>query len=181
MRVITGTAKGHKLKSPKGLNTRPTLERIKESLFNVIGNIDNNATALDLYSGSGSIGIEFLSRGARECYFIDNSNECVNIIKENLISTKLYDKAHVYKNNVLYHIKVLGKKGKKFDFIFMDPPYRKGLVLKTIEEIHKWNILNNGGIIIVEHENGLLLDDCIFDYFRINYKNYGDKAISFYK
>ena len=85
MRVISGSRKGHKLKSPKGENTRPTEDRIKESIFNILGNIKNNSLVLDLFAGTGSIGIEFLSRGAESCYFIDLSNDSIKIIKENLL------------------------------------------------------------------------------------------------
>ncbi len=86
MRVITGSARGHNLKAPKGENTRPTSDRIKESLFSIIGIIDDESTVLDLFSGSGGIGIEFLSRGAKFSYFIDSEIESINIIKEKSIS-----------------------------------------------------------------------------------------------
>lgn len=181
MRVISGIRKGHILKSPKGLNTRPTQDRIKESLFNILGIINNESKVLDLFAGSGSIGIEFLSRGAKECYFIDNSYESIKIIKENLTSTRLDEKAHVYKNNVANALDVLGNKSIDFDYIFMDPPYRKNLVSSALESINNNNLIKKDGIIIVEHEKEFILDEKIFNFIKSDERNYSDKAISFYK
>ena len=155
MRVISGEKKGFKLKAPKGKYTRPTEDRIKESLFNILKTIDKNSLVLDLFAGSGSIGIEFLSRGARMAYFVDKSNLSIITIKDNLIHTNLYDKSKIIKNDSFKTIKFLGKEGMKFNYIFIDPPYEKNLIHKAIEYILEENILANGGLIIIEHENNL--------------------------
>lgn len=181
MRVITGKAKGCKLKAPKGLSTRPTSDRVKESVFNILGEIPNNSKVLDLYAGSGGIGIEFLSRGAQVSYFIDNSIESIKIIKQNLKSTKLLQQAHVYKNDVHRAIRILSKRNIKFQFVFLDPPYEKNLAITTVEEICRNNILAEMGKIIIEHETKALLPDEIFNLEKYDQRKYGGTTVSFYK
>lgn len=180
MRVITGVAKGHKLKAPKGMNTRPTTDRIKETIFNILGDIDYNSIVLDLFAGSGSIGIEFLSRGAYKCYFIDNDLSSYKIILENIDKTKLKDKSEIYKNTYDKALRILGNKNINFNYIFLDPPYNKGLVEKSLEIISKHDLLDNKGLIIVEHEKNLDLNK-FNDQYEINTRNYGDTSISFLK
>jgi 16S rRNA (guanine(966)-N(2))-methyltransferase RsmD len=181
VRVITGKAKGHKLKSPKGLKTRPTSDRIKESVFNIIGDILPDSLVLDLYSGTGSIGIEFLSRGAKLCYFIDNDSLSIKVINENLQKTGLISQAYVYRNDVHNAINILGRKGLSFDYIFMDPPYGKDLVIQTIENIYKLGIIKNKGIIIAEHETELELPIHILGFTKSDSRNYGRTTVTFYK
>ncbi len=181
MRVITGSARGHVLKAPKGENTRPTSDKVKESLFNIIGYIDEDSVVLDLFSGSGGMGIEFLSRGANECHFIDSNESSIKIIKENLEKTKLIDKSLVYKNSVDRAIKTLASKKIKFDYIFLDPPYDKALVIKTLEEINSAKLLKDDGEIIIEHETRLELVDQYFELIKTDYRKYGDTSISFYR
>ncbi len=181
MRVITGKAKGRKLKAPKGLDVRPTTDRVKESVFNIIRNIPEDSFVLDLYSGSGNVGIEFLSRGAKECYFIDLSGISIKTIKENLTHTKLSDQAYVYNNDVISAIRILGKKNKKFDFIFMDPPYGKNHVMPTLEEINEQEILNPSGMIIIEHEVQITFPDDLFNFSKIDARIYGSISVTFYR
>ncbi|AFS78670.1 RNA methyltransferase, RsmD family [Gottschalkia acidurici 9a] len=180
MRVITGIARGHSLKSPKGLNTRPTSDKVKESIFNILGYIDEKSTVLDLFSGSGGIGIEFLSRGAETCYFVDSDINSIKIIKENLSNTRLLEKSLVYKNNVNRAIKILGSKKIRFDYIFLDPPYAKEHVMSTLENISEENLLNKEGKIIVEHETKLELPNQSHGFVKADYRKYGDTSVSFY-
>lgn len=182
MRVISGIRKGHKLKAPKGMDVRPTEDRIKESIFNILRNIKNNGIALDLFSGSGSIGIEFLSRGAELCYFNDNSQNSISIIKENLSHTNLMDKAVVIKNDGLRVIEYFHSKNVCFDYIYIDPPFRQDkLIQNLLESISKNSILREDGVIIVEHEKELELEDKILDLIKTDYRNYGSKSITFLK
>lgn len=181
MRVIAGKAKGHRLKAPKGLSTRPTTDRVKESLFNIIGFISEDSRVLDLFSGSGNIGIEFLSRGAKEGYFIENNYSSIKIIKENLKNTNFLPQSYVYKNDVNNSIKTLGKKGEKFDYIFMDPPYEKDLVIPVLENICKEKILNTNGIVIIEHESQITFPEEIDKVVRFDIRKYGSTSITFYK
>lgn len=150
MRVISGSARGLKLKSPEGLNTRPTADRIKESLFNIISPYIYDCSFLDLFSGSGSIGIEALSRGAKDATFVDFNKDSINIIKQNISLSRLEQKSTVYNLDVSNAINTLSKNNQKFDIIFLDPPYNKGLLLPTLKKIEQLDLLKDDGFIICE-------------------------------
>jgi len=172
MRVISGSARGLKLKAPKGYDTRPTIDRIKESLFNIIANDLYNINFLDIFSGSGGIGIEALSRGAREAVFIDSSKESFDVISENLKSARLYERGYVIKSDVFAAISALGREKRKFDIIFMDPPYKKGLVEETLRTVQNADILAENGFVIAEQasdEPDISVDR--FNVFRIKKYN----------
>lgn len=182
MRVISGIRKGHKLKAPKGENTRPTEDSIKESLFNILGSLPLNARVLDLFAGTGAIGIEFLSRGAEETLFVDSSNESIKTIKENLEHTKFLDKSKVYKKGSLNAINVFDNENLKFDYIYIDPPFKEhSLLFDTLEVLREKNILKDNGMIIIEHEEKLNLQKLIKGFEIIDFRNYGNKAIIFLK
>ena len=150
MRVISGCAKGHKLVAPQGMNTRPTTDRIKETLFNIISADVYGSKVLDVFCGSGAIGIEALSRNASVAYFVDNETEAVNALEQNLAHTKLKEKAIVLKLDAIDAIKRLGAKEEKFDIVFLDPPYTAGLYVPVLEAILMAGILSKTGIIIAE-------------------------------
>ncbi|MCR5388916.1 MAG: 16S rRNA (guanine(966)-N(2))-methyltransferase RsmD [Lachnospiraceae bacterium] len=149
MRVIAGTAKGHKLQTLEGLDTRPTTDRIKETLFNIIGFNLYDASFLDVFSGSGQIAIEALSRGAKEAYLIDNNKKAVEIIKENLKATKLFDNATIINKEFLAALNEI-KHHKPFDFIFIDPPYAAGFEPQVLERIKANNLADPDTVIIIE-------------------------------
>ena len=153
MRVISGKPRECKLKSPEGLSTRPTTDRIKESLFNILAPDIYDCRFLDIFSGSGAIAIEALSRGAKEAVLIDSSDKAMAVIRENLIHTKLSDNAETMKSDVFSALKTLGSKGRRFDIIFMDPPYAAGLYEKTLETIVRCNILADDGYIVAEQSS----------------------------
>lgn len=148
MRIISGTAKGTKLYTLDGLNTRPTLDRVKESIFNIIQNDINNSKVLDLFSGSGAIGLEFASRGATEVYLCDNSKDACNIINKNILKTHLADKVKIFNLDFLSLIKKL--ENEKFDIIYLDPPYKTDFIEKAIKGLIKYNNLGNKTLIIAE-------------------------------
>jgi 16S rRNA (guanine(966)-N(2))-methyltransferase RsmD len=182
LRIISGERKGHKLKAPKGREVRPTEDRIKESLFNILSPIKIEAVVLDLFSGSGGIGIEFLSRGSKVAYFVDISSDSINVITENLIHTKLRDKSIVLNRDALSALNYFKGKDVKFDYIYLDPPFRNHkLLFQAIESISKSELLSEDGIIIIEHEKGLVLDNGINSFIRYDIRNYGSKFLSFYK
>jgi 16S rRNA (guanine(966)-N(2))-methyltransferase RsmD len=180
LRVISGDKKGFKLKAPKGKDTRPTEDRVKESLFNILGDIDENSIVLDLFSGSGSIGIEFLSRGAKFTYFIDNSNLSINAIRENLIHTNFMGKSKIIKGDSIKIIKALNRENIKFDYIYIDPPYEGNLIEKSLENISKENILNNNAILILEHSKNKAFPSFLYGLEKKDTRNYGDKVLTFY-
>lgn len=180
MRVISGIRRGHKLKTPKGKTTRPTEDKVKESLFNILGPIEEDSVVLDLFAGSGSIGIEFLSRGANRAYFVDKSYESINIIKENLKHTKLEEKAIVIKGDSVGKIDYFESLNIKFNYIYIDPPYRsKQVLLKVLKSLENKSILESKGLIIIEHDKDLNIKDYDLKFKEIDNRAYGSKLITF--
>ncbi len=151
MRITSGTLKNRKIKSREGKETRPTLERIKEAIFSIIGDKITDARFLDLYSGTGNMAIEALSRGAERAVMIEQDKEALRIIIENVNDLKLDGKCRAYKNDVFRAVEILGRKNEKFDVIFLDPPYKENITEKTLEKISESEILAEDGIIISEH------------------------------
>lgn len=149
MRVIAGTAKRITLETIEGLDTRPTTDRIKETLFNIIGTHMWDTTFLDLFSGSGAIGIEALSRGSKRVVFVEENIKAVACIKKNLVKTKLEGGAEVIRNDVNTAISHL-KGRESFDYIFMDPPYDCRLEREALIAISQAGILAEEGLIVVE-------------------------------
>ena len=150
MRVIAGTARRLILKTVEGLDTRPTQDRIKETLFNMINNDVFGASFLDLFAGSGGIGIEALSRGAKDAVFIDNGTRQVACIRDNLKTTKLEDKAQVLNSDVISGLKMLERNNRTFDLIFMDPPYNNDLEKRVLDALKDSCLINEDTLIIVE-------------------------------
>lgn len=149
MRVISGSARGKKLLCAEGLDVRPTLDRVKESIFNMIAFDLPEKNVLDLFSGSGALGIEALSRGAKSCTFIDKSAQSVNITKKNLEATHLLDSASVFSCDSIDFLK---NTDKKFDIIFIDPPYESDLYEKSLNAIKESGILADDGFIVLEYD-----------------------------
>lgn len=181
MRVITGTAKGRRLKAPKGLETRPTSDRIKEALFNIIGTKVINVNFLDLFAGTGAIGIEALSRGADKAVFVEKNPKAVKIIRENLEITGLSERALVMVQEADKAVDTLSVKGERFGMIFIDPPYLKGFEKESLKRIDSKNLLNPGGLIITESSK---LDNMPEEVGRIKLfrqERYGDTVLSFYQ
>ena len=147
MRVISGIARGTKIKSIDSMSTRPTLDRVKEALFNILQNYIKNAIVLDLFAGSGALGIETLSRGAKRAYFCDINKEAIKIIKENLEKTRLIEKSVIYNEDYIIAIK---KIKEPLSIVFLDPPYKLDLAVKSIKELQKNKLLTNNSIIIIE-------------------------------
>lgn len=153
MRVISGIARGTKLYTLNGLETRPTLDRIKESLFNIIQFKVKDAMILDLFSGSGALAIESLSRGASYAFLCDFSKEAINIIKKNLEKTRFASKADLKQMEFKKYLEFLNKSEKKFDIIFLDPPYDTNYIYIATKLILEYKLLNKDGIIIAETDD----------------------------
>ena len=153
MRVISGSARGKKLVSLEGTNTRPTLDRVKESLFNILQFDIENKNILDLFAGSGAIGIEAISRGAKSATFCDNSPDAIRIIKTNIKNTRSTEKATVLNKDYIQALKYLSSNNKKFDIIYLDPPYRTEFADIAIKEIIDLDLLSKDGIIILETDD----------------------------
>lgn len=159
MRVIAGIAKSLPLKTPQGMETRPTTDRIKETLFNIIQNYLADAVFLDLFSGSGGIGIEALSRGCRKCYFVDNDAKAVECIKSNVHFTKMEEKSVILKQDVFGSLNTFSF--PPVEVVFMDPPYHCGLEKKVLETLRDKAYISEETLIIVEAAL-----DTRFDYLR---------------
>ena len=148
MRVISGIAKGTKLSSIESMATRPTLDRVKEPLFSIILNYIEEANVLDLFAGSGALGIEALSRGAKKCTFCDKSYEALKMLKQNLQKTRLEEKSNIINKDYKKCLEEIKK--EQFDIIFIDPPYKQNIGVDAIKIILDNNILAKDGIIILE-------------------------------
>lgn len=151
MRVITGTARGRHLSTVKGRDIRPTADRVKESLFNVLGPRVVDCEFLDLFAGSGAVGIEALSRGARRCVFVELMTPHLKVVEENLAATGLADRAELLRRDARAAAADLGRRANRFDLIFVDPPYSKGLVDEALKEIVAHRLLKPGGWVVCEH------------------------------
>ena len=181
MRVISGKAGGLRLNSLKGLATRPTADRIKESLFNIINPFISNAEVLDLFAGTGALGIEALSRGAKAATFIDKCRDSIALIKSNLEHTGLSQISEVYLLDYETAIKKLSGLGKRYNIVFIDPPYSKGMELKAVELLLQCGLAATDCMLIIETEQKLSLPEKLFGATRVDKREYGRTAISFYR
>ncbi len=171
MRVITGIAGGRKLKSPDGEEVRPTADHVKQAMFNILQFDLEGRRVLDLFGGSGQLGIEALSRGAREAVFTDSSRTSVSLIRENLKRCGL--KGTAIQTDALSYL----SRGEKFDIILVDPPYDGGLYGAVLERINSVDNLNEGGIIICEARAGTVLPEMKPPYAKLRERKYGSVTI----
>ena len=155
MRVISGTAGGRRLKTLDGNATRPTADKVKEALFSIIQNYIPSATVLDLFAGSGSLGIEAVSRGAENAVLVDTSRAALSVIRQNVSALSFEGSTEVFGMDALSFIE---NTDKLFDIIFIDPPYSAGLYSKVFEGILKHNVLKKGGILCIEYNNTVSFD-----------------------
>lgn len=178
MRVITGKARGVNLKTPEGLQTRPTTDRVKEALFSVIQFDIPTATVLDLFGGTGQLGIEALSRGARRAVFVDESDKACQLIRENLRRTRMEQDGSVVRSDYLAY---LGRCREKFNIIFLDPPYAEVFLENALKRITEIDILQSGGIIVTERPLGKELPYEFEGYTRSKDYKYGKTLITLYR
>lgn len=172
MRIISGKYKGKKLKGFDIEGTRPTMDRVKESLFGMIQTYIPGSTVLDLFAGSGALGLEAISNGAKECYLIDNNQIAIKTIKEN---SQTFDEDLKIIN--IDYKKFLKTTDEKFDIIFLDPPYKENQMDKSLRIIEERNLLNEGGIVICEYEIG----EPKTNLKLIKEKSYGPKKIKIFE
>ena len=166
MRIIAGTLKNRRIKSREGRETRPTLERIKEAIFSIIGEKVAGAKFLDFYSGTGNVTFEALSRGAERAIMIEEDKDALRVIIENVNHLGVENKCRAYKNDVFRAAEILARKNEKFDIIFLDPPYKENISTKTIEKISEENLLEKDGIIISEHSTYEKMADKIGNFVK---------------
>ena len=178
MRVITGKARGVQLKTPEGLTTRPTTDRVKEALFSIIQFEIPTARVLDLFGGTGQLGIEALSRGAKSAVFVDAGEPACRLIKENLRRTKLEMDAKVVRSDYLDYLK---RCREKFDIVFLDPPYAEVFLENALKCITEIDILETGGIIVAERPVGKELPWDFEGFTRSKDYKYGKTLLTIYR
>jgi len=166
MRIITGSARGTKLLSLEGESTRPTAERAKEAVFSMIQFEIEEKRVLDLYAGSGQLGLEALSRGASFCMFVDMNPDAIAIVKKNAEKTKMADKCRTIISDACNYVRKMSGK-EKYHIIFIDPPYASDLVIQTLDKIIASDILAEGGLVFCETDKEDIFEgrEDIFDYF----------------
>ncbi|MBY0120818.1 16S rRNA (guanine(966)-N(2))-methyltransferase RsmD [Bacillus sp. S/N-304-OC-R1] len=180
MRVVSGIKKGKALKAVPGSSTRPTTDKVKEAMFNIIGPYFNGGIVLDLFAGSGGLGIEALSRGADKAIFVDRDGKAIQTIHENVKICDFEDHTEIYRNEAERALKAVMKRGLIFDIIFLDPPYKKQQLLKLLEIINSENILDEGGTIVCEHGSDIELPDTVGALEKRKCETYGIIAITIY-
>jgi len=180
LRIIAGELKGRKLHSIDTKLIRPTSDMVREALFSILGNLVIDSRFLDLFAGSGGVGIEAYSRGAKEVVFVDSATESIRVLKKNLELTKILHETEVMNCDYSIAIDRLSSQGKEFDIVYIDPPYKMGIEIEAAKKIQEKKILAKDGIIIIEHEAKNLMPDTIDMLEKIKERKYGNVRLSLY-
>ena len=181
MRVIGGKAKGRRLKVPKGRALRPTAARVKEALFNILPHDLSGFKVLDLFAGTGNLSVEALSRGAAEAILVDVSRESGKASRENLQALGLSRRSKVWGAPVLRSIRLLSRRGEKFDLIFLDPPYEKDWVGKILRAIAQEGLLREAGVLVAEHGVREKVEESYGPLGLQDQRRYGSTLLSFFR
>ncbi|MEC0269432.1 16S rRNA (guanine(966)-N(2))-methyltransferase RsmD [Paenibacillus anseongense] len=181
MRVISGTAKGRSLKAVPGISTRPTTDKVKEAIFSMIGPYFDGGQVLDLFAGTGGLGIEALSRGMDKAVFIDIEKKSIDTIQHNLQVAGLKDQAEIYRTDAARALKALAKREQQFQLVFLDPPYKMKVIVDLINAMETQAIVEASTTIVVEHDAKDVLDDVIGGFKQQRRADYGDTAVTIYK
>lgn len=181
MNIIGGIYRGRVIAMPRGVKIRPTSNKVREALFNILGQDLTGKAVLDLFAGSGALGLEAISRGAGRVVFVDNDGRCIRAIKANLKKLVPGIDIRVTQLNALQAIKKLSADKEGFDIVFMDPPYHEGWTKKTLINLGQCDILKNLGIVVSEHHKKEETAERAGRLVRFRQSRYGDTVISFYK
>jgi len=181
MKIIAGEAKGRPIEMPRNVEMRPTSDKVREALFNIIAQSIPGSSVLDLFAGSGSLGLEALSRGAERAVFVDEEKRCVSTIRKNVSILEFEGKdAKIYRNDALKAVKKLSDSNSRFDIVFMDPPYYGDWVKKCLLCISKYDILNHPSLIICEHFKKDVVPEGAGSIKLERQARYGDTVLSIY-
>ncbi|UZW12377.1 16S rRNA (guanine(966)-N(2))-methyltransferase RsmD [Clostridium pasteurianum] len=181
MRIIAGLAKGRKLLSPEGMETRPTLDRIKESIFSIIQNDVPYATVLDVFAGTGSLGLEAVSRGAKQCYLIDKSPITFPLLKKNVENLKFQNVCRCLNMDSYNALYKLSDDKCIFNLIFIDPPYMKNMIPKAVEIIDDKNLLHRDGVIATKIDSSEEIYSGNGNINLVDFRKYGNTTVCFYR
>lgn len=179
LKIVGGAAKGRKLRSPKTSSIRPATAKVRESMFQILGDL-SNLEVLDLFAGSGAVGLEALSRGAKEVVFVDSGQAAVSLLFENLEKLGFLNQAYVLKKKAKTAIEILVKKKRSFDLIFVDPPYDCGLVQATLRQLERSTLLAPEGLLLCEH-SPRELPEATEGLEKVDERHYGQTFVSFFK
>ena len=179
LRIIAGELKGRKLRSVRGTKTRPTADRIREAIFNILAFQIQGATVLDLFAGTGAFGIEALSRGAESVVFADVANDSISVLQENVKSLSLESLTKIFRWDLTRNLNCLGSMRSAFNLIFMDPPYNTNLIEPTLFSLHRSQSMENGARIIVEHSYLEPVLKCQLPFEISDQRRYGKTLVSF--
>lgn len=178
MRIITGKARGLKLVTPKNYLVRPTADRVKEALFNIIQSRIPGSTVLDAFAGTGNLGLEAWSRGADKVFYFDKSRESLKLVKANVEKARAAEAVTLIHTDAVNGLAMMVQQKRQFDVIFSDPPYDKGLNQKVVEALEKWPVLKEGGLLVLEHSLTEEPRDYVPEGLDIRSEKYGDTKIS---
>lgn len=179
MKIISGTLKGRNIEGYNIEGTRPTMDRVKESLFGMIQDYIKDSTVLDLFAGSGNLGVEAISNGAKIAYFIDNNPEVIKVLNKNIANLDIKSKSRVILSDWKKALNTFATQNIKFDLIFIDPPYAYDVYEKILNKVSTLNLLSDDGLIIMEHSN-LHLPTTYENLTLYKERNYGNKSINIY-
>lgn len=181
MRIIAGANRGRKLKSVPGMKTRPTADRVKEAVFSSIDSALYDSRFLDVFSGTGSIALEAVSRGAQQAVLLEKDADALRVMQENITACGQQERCQIIRGDSIASLALLGRKGKMFDFIYVDPPYQGGLYETVLQQIAEKQLLASGGTILLEcaKNTSLSLENSIF--FIQKEKQYGDIRVIYVK
>jgi 16S rRNA (guanine966-N2)-methyltransferase len=178
MRIIGGEFRGRKIKQPPFEAVRPTKDQVREAVFNVIAEKVPGSKVLDIFAGSGAYGLEALSRGAEECVFVEKRSQCSRVITENIRLLGIVERTKIKTKDALKTLELFGKNGERFDLIFSDPPYNKGMGKKTLIMVSHYDILKPAGLLIIEHHRSESIPEVEGNVSIFKQKTYGDISIS---
>jgi 16S rRNA (guanine(966)-N(2))-methyltransferase RsmD len=179
MRIISGASKGRKLRMLPGRSVRPTSDRVKESIFDTLGDEVRGKVVLDLFAGTGNLGIEALSRGAAKVVFVEKARQALRVMGKNLLETGMKVRSEVLPKDVTRAIGILAQRNESFDLILMDPPYREGWILKMLERLRRDPVHHEGSLLVIEHDRREPLPDALEGWEVIKERKLGDTIVSF--
>ncbi|MFF2888024.1 16S rRNA (guanine(966)-N(2))-methyltransferase RsmD [Paenibacillus sp. NPDC057967] len=181
VRIIAGAAKGRALKAVPGMNTRPTTDKVKEAIFSMIGPYFDGGIALDLFAGTGGLGLEAWSRGAEKVIFVDKDKISVDIIRHNVRTAGAESDAEIYRNDADRALKALAKRDLSFTLVFLDPPYRMTEMNEVMGELAEKGMLEPDATIVVEHDATIAYPDDVPGFEQTRTAKYGDIAVTIYR